>query len=197
MNTTKTISVEPAKITLADKKNKELAMQFLRTSVLNKDYDHNHKKEILNLLFPTQNLANETFVKFSVPLRTIFSAVLIVSGISYFEGNGLGIGSLWISILEIIFGTFLALGLFSRIVMGGATVIFALTGLIALRHGINDVTAFSMMFGSLIFFVMGAGKYSCDSMIRKYIRKREIIKRRKSQDEYVSYKAFSYVTRNL
>ena len=198
MNTTKTISVEPAKITLAELKNKEKAAQFLRASILQKENQKTEKISLVNIFFPTKQMANEALVKFSVPLRTIFSAILIISGLSFFENSNYLISSYsCVAILEIIFGVFLAIGLLSRIVMAASSIMFVLCGIISLRSGYSDITAFALMFGSVLFFIMGAGKYSCDTLIRRNIKKFLVNKKRKAQEERLSYKAFSYVTKNI
>ena len=198
MNTNKTISVEPGKITLAERKNRERAAEYFRTSILNSETQKIEKINLSKLLFPTQKSANLSFVKYSVPLRSIFSALLIIFGINAIHSSGLVYNhNLSLGILSIIFGGFLGIGLFSRITMALATSMFAITGIIGLRMGIQDMTSFSMMFGSMIFLIMGSGKYSCDTFLRKIMWKRMINKRNQMRQEALSYKAFSCLSRNI
>ena len=196
MSLSKTISVEPAKITLAEKKNKELASELLRISILKRENEYNNKFNLLDLVFPTQSAANDIFRKYAVPARTIFSALLIVAGLTSLNHAF----SPWLNsvgILEIIFGSFLALGLLSRPIMALSSIMFLALGITSLRIGQIDVTPFAMMFGSLIFFLQGGGKYSCDTLIRKSIKRYLVNRRIKIKKESLSYKAFSILTKNI
>ena len=193
MNTNKTISVEPGKITLAERKNRERAAEYFRTSILNSETQKIEKINLSKLLFPTQKSANLSFVKYSVPLRSIFSALLIISGILTLQtSNSSAIIS--IAILSFIFGGFLALGLLTRVIMGASAIMFGLLGIITLREGTPEIQSFLLMFGSLCFFLSGSGKYSIDTIIRKQLLK---YSKKNSSKEASSYKVFHYVTKNL
>ena len=193
METTKTISVEPAKITLAEKRSREIAAGLLRTNILQNE-DKRNKITALNLIFPTELSGLKLYSKFTIPSRALFAALMIVAGISLFGNGNLFLGNLTpIAVLLILFGAMLAIGFMTRIATGTSAIIYFILGVLGLRNGVTDVTSFAMMFGSILFFITGAGKYSCDFLLRRYIKRKAVRNRRKSSQASLSYKAFSYI----
>lgn len=198
MNNFKTISVEPAKLTLADQKNKERNLEFLRTNVLEKERNESSSINFMNLVLPLQKTGTGTFNQFSLPMRTVFSALLIIAGMTTLNLSSGTAGSIMgLGIVEIILGGFLALGFMTRVSMAVSTMIFAAIGILSLRTGFNDIASFSLMFGSMLFCLTGSGRYSLDFFIRRSIIRRLAERRRRKNSRMLSYKAFSYATQNL
>lgn len=193
MNNYRTISVEPAKLTLADKNNKELAAEKLRINMISYDKAPAKDKVLINILVPSQSLGLKVLNKYILPLRALFSALLIIFSVSLFQSGT----SLGVAIISLIVGSCLAVGFMTRITMGLSALFFAALGIVALRSGITDINAFTLMFGSALFFITGSGQFSADRYIRKSLS-RYIINRKKTQRiERLSYKAFNVATKNL
>lgn len=126
--------------------------------------------------------------------RLLFSALLIISGSFILSGEILPstyiIDSFYLGLGEIIAGSMLALGLLSRFVMGSATLFFGYVAIISIMSGIFDMQALLCCMSSLVFFIMGAGKYSCDFLIRKSILLRSIRHQKKIREQRLSYRAY-------
>lgn len=145
-----------------------------------------------DILFPTVSKGMSEYRKYALPLRTIFATILIVTGITLLE-MPVGLHSVGFAICTLCFGTFLALGLFTRPTMLGASIFYCISGALGIRHGMPDVSVFSLMFGALLFAVIGSGKYSCDTLIRTAILRHIKRSERKRKENVMSYKAFHQV----
>ena len=188
MKLTDTISVNPGKETLGHIENPST---IFRSPVINSKTSKS-SIELTKVLFPSYNLSSVEFKKYAVPLRTLFSTILIVTGISFLT-NQIPLNEMGIAICSLCFGSLLACGLLTRLVMAGASIYYCIIGALLLRSGVIDMTAFTLMFGCLIFCVTGAGKYSCDTLIRKFIMRHRIQMEDKRKSDMMSYKAFHHV----
>lgn len=189
MKLTDTISVNPSKTALGH--IDASSSSILRSPVLVDD-SSSKAIDLVKVLFPSSAAGTNEYKKYAVPLRTLFATILIVSGLSILTGP-LALHSLGFAISTICFGGILALGLFTRPVMLGASVFYCISGALALRAGSVDMTVFSLMFGCLIFCVIGSGKYSCDSIIRNKIMHHKKSSRSKEKVKDLGYKAFHKV----
>lgn len=185
----RTISVEPAKMTLADKKTKEMAAEFIRMKVMDIPSESHNNVQAINLVLPKEADGLHMMKNYYLPLRTIFSALLVISGISMIiQGSSILVvfGSIQ------IFGALtLAIGLFSRITMAISAVLYAIAGIMALRSGMMEVSNFAMMFGAIVFSLCGSGQYSCDKYLRRTLFRKKRNAKRKKSEMALSYKAFS------
>ena len=187
MKVSDTISVNPGKTALG---HVETPSTLFRNPVLGVESSRHF--DILNICFPTSKGGTTEFRKYDVPLRTIFATILIVTGITMLT-IPYGIHGTAFAVCTLCFGSFLALGLLTRPIMLGAAIFYCIVGALSLRAGLADITIFSLMFGCLIFAVLGSGKYSCDALIRNglmRLKKRSKIKR---EQEMLGYKAFHKV----
>ena len=191
MKISDTISVDPGKITLGDR-NSKVMDSLIRTNILN---DENARHYPLSaFLFPSVSRSHFMLDYFSVPLRTIFSALLIIVGIVSLQQISAPF-ALGFAIIEISLGVMLALGLFSRIFMALGAVFFGISGAIALRSGVADLNLFFLMFGCILFFLIGAGKYSCDAMIGKLLKRNN--GKKNNSVNALDYKAFHHAAKKL
>ena len=186
MKITDTISVNPSKTALGHVDTP--AKTLFRTSIIGGEA-HSRPVDLLRILFPSCAIGNKELRKYEVPLRTVFATILIVTGITLIE-NSL---SLSIAIPTICFGAILALGLFTRPVMLGAAVFYCIEGALSIRYGHFNLNVLSLMFGCLIFAVMGGGKYSCDTLIRNLIFRHKSKISPKYKEDFLGYKAFHRV----
>lgn len=188
MKATDTISVNPSKTTLGHVESPSTPL--FRSQILGVESSAS-QVDLLKLVFPVGKSGVSEFRKYEVPLRTLFATILIATGICLL--TTLTAGSAAFAICTIAFGAFLALGLFTRPVMAGAAVYYCITGALSLRAGAPDLMVFSLMFGSLIFCITGAGKYSCDTLIRHSLIKSKRNKEIRRKENAMSYKAFHTV----
>ena len=185
MKITDTISVNPGKTALGHVEN--ASDSIFRNPVLG--VESRQSVNLINVLFPSSASGTSELRKFSVPLRTVFATILIVTGLSIILSASTG-AAIAYAICTLSFGSFLALGLFTRPIMAGATVFYCIAGALSIRFGSTDLNTFALMFGCAMFCVTGAGKYSCDTLIRKTIRKRSINSEKKRRETRMGYKAF-------
>ena len=181
-----TISVNPSKTALGHTENPTATI--FRNPVLCAEVP-SHSMNVISLVFPTSKGGVYEYKKYEVPLRALFATILIVTGISLLTG-GFSSYNMAFAICGLSFGTFLALGLFTRPVMIGAAVYYCITGALAIRSGAPDVSVFSLMFGCLIFAVIGSGKYSFDALIRKSIMRHKKSKKINNKVDLMDYKVF-------
>ncbi|MCH5230058.1 MAG: hypothetical protein J1F12_08735 [Muribaculaceae bacterium] len=186
MKLTDTISVNPGKTTLGEVENASTGI--LRSHVLN-SREETTSINLTKVIFPSINSGLSEYAKYAVPMRTLFATILIISGLTMLNHIN-GMAGTACGICTLCFGGFLALGLFLRPVMAGAAIYYCILGAVALRGGMTDLTLFSLMFGCLIFCLIGGGKYSCDTLIRRGIRRHKIKKEKKRHEEMMGYRAF-------
>lgn len=183
MKVNDTISVNPSKTTMGHVETP--ASSIFRRRVLEADSSERNV-DALQLAFPTVKAGLGEYSKYAISLRTLFATILIVSGITMlttFHAPAYAVFSL-------CFGGMLALGLFTRPVMFGAAVYYCITGALAVRAGVPDISLFSLMFGCLIFGIIGGGKYSCDNLIRSAIVRHRKNTEKSRKENYLGYKAF-------
>lgn len=189
MKITDTISVNPSKTTLGHVESS--SSTIFRSPVLGAESSQ-QPIDLVKVLFPSCSAGVNEYTKYAVPLRTLFATILIVTGISLLAVP-FGAHSAGFAICSLCFGGMLAIGLLTRPVMLGAAVFYCINGALALRAGTPDVSVFSLMFGCLIFAVIGAGKYSCDTLLRSAINRMRRNLSLKKSEERMGYKAFHSV----
>lgn len=182
-----TISVNPGKNALGHVDTPSTSI--FRNPVIGVEADHHFN--LVKILFPSANSGLSELKKYDVPLRTLFSTILLVTGILMLTVP-YGIHGLAFAVCTLAFGVMLAFGLLTRPVMLGAAVFYCVCGALSLRAGTADMTVFSLMFGCLIFGLIGSGKYSCDNFIRHEIVRHKRINDRKRKEKMMSYKAFHH-----
>ena len=189
MKAADTISVNPSKTALGHVDSSNTSI--FRSPVIMRE-ETTHELNLVKILFPTIGAGTSEYKKYAVPLRTLFATILIVTGLSLLI-SPMAIHGIGFAICTICFGSFLAIGFFTRPIMMGAAVYYCITGALALRTGNADVSVFSLMFGCLVFAVLGAGKYSCDTLfLNLYNKLRKAVSRKKKTKE-LGYKAFHKV----
>lgn len=183
-----TISVNPGKKTLGHVE--ESTSSIFRSQVLGTKSNIN-SVDLVKVFFPSCSAGLNEYAKYAVPLRTVFATILLVTGIILLT-NPLS-NQVGFAVCTLCFGGFLALGLFTRPLMAAAAAFYFISGALALRNGFADMNVFSLMFGCLIFCVIGAGKYSCDAVIRNIIKRHRRISEIKRKEDLMGYKAFHSV----
>lgn len=179
-----TISVNPSKNTLGHVETP--ASSIFRTRILEAE-PQSSSVDFLSIAFPTVKGGLGEFTKYAVPMRTLFATILIVTGITMLT-QALHLTAF--GVCTLCFGGLLALGLLTRPMMLGAAVYYCVTGALAIRHGSPDISLFSLMFGCLIFGVIGSGKYSCDTLLRSAILRCRRKSARQRHADRLGYKAF-------
>ena len=185
MKITDTISVDPGKTALGH--IEKSTDSIFRNQVLGTQ--EHHSLNIVSVLFPSSAAGSSELRKYSVPLRTVFATILIVTGLVILIKNP-SAPAIGYAVCSLSFGGFLALGLLTRPLMAAASVFYCIAGALSIRAGVTDMNTFALMFGCAIFCATGAGKYSCDTLIRKTIRKRSINSEKKRRETRMGYKAF-------
>ena len=189
MKTSDTISVNPGKTTLGHVQ--EHAANPFRRHVLSENSTSAEKGSLINVIFPSAGMGMSELRKYSLPLRTIFATILIVTGLSVLESTTPGF-SLGYGIALMTAGAFLAIGFLTRPVMLASAAFLAIYGAIALRAGVVQVNDFSLMLGCLIFALAGSGNYSVDHIIRAHRNSKKTSISRK-----YAYKAFQIATKSF
>ena len=189
MKVTDTISVNPSKATLGHVET--ASTSIFRSPVLDAKASSS-SIELTRILFPSCGTGVNEYKKYAVPLRTLFATILIVTGLTLLTST-VAVHSVAFAICTLCFGGCLALGFFTRPIMLGAAVFYCISGALALRGGAVDMTVFSLMFGCLIFGVIGAGKYSCDTLLRHALLSHKKSAERKRKENMMGYKAFHSV----
>ena len=183
MKTTEVISVNPGKTALGHVEDQ--SSSIFRSQIIG--VENIHHIDMISFLFPTANAGVSEYKKYDAPLRTLFATILIVTGLSLLTTSAHMVG---FAICTLCFGSFLALGLLTRITMLGAAIFYCIFGALSIRAGVTDITSFSLMFGCLVFAVAGSGKYSCDTLIRKAVSHHNHLKENKRRESLMGYKAF-------
>ena len=196
MKATDTISVNPSKTALGHSETPSGAI--FRTPVIGADAK-SPSLNLMQLVFPTTGAGVNEYKKYAVPLRTLLATILIAFGVTLLTSPvatlaaPVSLSPVAFAVCTLAFGAFLALGLFTRPVMAAASLFYCIIGALALRAGTPDLSVFSLMFGCAVFCILGAGKYSCDTLIRRSIMRHKISSTRKHKANCMGYKAFHKV----
>lgn len=193
MNLSDIISVDPAKKTLGAL-HPDTACRILRRSRIYNNIAKPAKKKTLDFLFASLAPGVDKFGGYMLLFRSLFAAMLIVSGsfiiVGEIEAQESLIPDFDFAVAEIISGTLIALGLLTRFASFATTMMFGALSIVSILSGIFNLQAMMSLFGSLVFLIFGAGKFSCDFLLRKAIINKASAKRRKIENERLSYKAF-------
>lgn len=193
MNVSNIISVDPAKKTLGEQ-HPEFTAEFLRNTVVCKQAETQNSHKLLNVLFGSSSPSANRFAGYMLMFRAMFSSLLIVSGAFILSGEILAPASPLapeaLAIGEISVGALLCAGLLTRYAALASTALFLVMTIQSIIAGVFNVQAMMLLYASIGFLVMGAGKYSCDSAISKAFRNYMIRRRERRRQERLSYKAF-------
>ncbi len=195
MNIAETISVNPVSKTLGVL-NPEATLEFIRShsSANEAKKSKTEKKSVRNFLLASSTPGVKDFGSSMLLFRWLFSAILIVSGSFILAGEITSpfafVDSQLFAISEIVVGGMLTLGLFSRIVMIASCLFFGYASFLSIEAGIFDMQNLLFCLGSLVFAIMGSGRYSCDFLIRKSIILHRRRKQRQLREDRLSYRAY-------
>lgn len=200
MNVSDTLSVDPGRTTLGDL-HPELDSKFSRRKRMVGMRRKRSAKKVLNFIFAINALRADGKAMAMLLIRWALGALLIVSGSFILSGEisspveylGTDIIAVF-AILEIVVGTMLVFGIFTRFAMGVATIGFVTVSIIATCKGIFDMQSFMSAISCLVFLVFGSGKYSADFLLRKAIIQHNNRRRRKKIEKKMSYQAFRYAS---
>lgn len=196
MKTTETISVNPGKNTLRQV-HEETIQKLFRGNLVTTGENDSVSKCFLSIVFPGTKSGLEQFKNYALPMRAIFASLLILTGLQAMEGSMFSILPFGIGLAIAIAGGLLAIGLLSRPVMFLSAIYFAIAGALQIRSGVNDISLFSLMFGSLLFAITGSGKYSCDFLIKGNLKRYITRKKAMKADRMMGYKAFECATKSM
>ena len=189
MKITDTISVNPSKTAMGHVDTP--ASTIFRSQIIGTE-PQAHTIDLVKVIFPSCSTGMSEFRKYEVPLRTLFATILIVVGITMLTSLH-SISATPFAICTLVFGAFLALGFLTRPLMAAAAIFYCVMGALSIRSGSPDISVFSLMFGCLVFCVSGAGKYSCDTLLRKSINRHKNTSIKKKSNDLMGYKAFHQV----
>lgn len=195
MHTAETISVNPVSKTLGAL-NPEATLRFLQQYNAQCADALNKKKSfsLMKMIFPSSTPHFYHFATTQLIFRMLFAAILIVSGCFILNGEITAqisiINEEAFAIVEIISGSFLALGLFTRPAMAAMAVLFAISAVMQYMEGVIDMQSAVCCLIALLFMAMGAGRFSSDFLIRKSILIRRKRKENQIRENRLSYRAY-------
>lgn len=197
MDLTEIISVDPGQTTLGAL-NKDVTSGIIRNvGATVRECATPNKKTLGNFIFACKSPGIRHFGIYTLLLRLIFSALIILSGILILINPNytviFGMQSSYIAIVEITLGGMLLLGLLGRIVMSSAIILFASIATANSISGTIDTSSIFLTFGSLTFLLYGCGKYSLDFIIRKHLVRKSIKNKRRLIDKRMSYQSYQYM----
>lgn len=194
MNIADTISVNPVSKTLGAL-HPEAAARFFNTNTSDAvKKAKSSRQTVSGILFASSTPSVNHFGATILLLRLLFSTILIVSGSLILSGEIFAptemINAEYLGLGEIIAGSMLALGFLSRVAMGISTGLFGYIAAMAIMSGVFDMQALLCCMGSLVFLVMGTGKYSCDFLLRKTIILQARRRQKRIREQRLSYRAY-------
>lgn len=189
---TEIISVDPGRKTLGALYS-TVNPSILETAARTVCPERKSVKSEVNAMLPTSVPGVNRFGAYMLAFRIFLASVLSASGILILSGHLSAptspLPAFHYALFEIIAGVSLGLGLFTRFSMGAITLLFTASAVESLVAGVFDMQAFLSFFACLWFFTAGSGKFSCDFLIKKGLRKRAIRRRRRLEEDRLSYKA--------
>lgn len=193
MNITDILSVDPGQNTLGSL-HKDIAGTILRNSGIVRENEHSSSTYLLNLIFASAAPGGMRYGLCLLTFRVMFAAILIVSGSFILTGEIVRsvpfISTEIFAMGEIVVGSLLFLGLFTRFAMLTALSGFGTIAVFNIMSGVFNMSSLMLCMTSFIFLILGSGKLSCDFLIRKAIIKHVARKRRKLIANRMSYRAY-------
>lgn len=190
MNVSDTLSVDPGRTTLGDL-HPDLNAKAIRRKRLAGMRIKRPQKKILNFIFAINSLRSNGKSLAMLVIRCALGALLTVSGCFIIKGEIYppfeNIDPVLYGCLEIFSGSMLIMGLFTRLAMAVATIGFGIIASLDISNGMFDMQALMSCVACLVFLIFGAGKYSCDFLLRKAIIIRNIRKLRKKREQEMAY----------
>lgn len=194
MNVAETISVNPGQKTLGAL-HPEAVARFLRTTEF-RNNNTSSQKMWMRLTFAASVPGVKRYSGALLVLRLLLSAIFIVSGSFILSGEiyspSSPLTSFALGLGEIIVGSMLATGFLSRFAMLAATALFATMSVESIMAGIFDMQSLMCCMLSVIFLVLGAGRYSFDYLLRRAIIRHAIKRRRHREAMRLTYRAYQY-----
>lgn len=200
MNISDTLSVDPGRATLGTL-HPELATQFLRKkSITRRIRPSSCRSRMINFMLAQSVPRSNRVGAVLFLLRMALAALLTVSGAFIISGEiappETFIDPYIYAWLEITAGIMLALGFLTRVAMAMAVTGFGILACQSVINGVFNMEAMVCCLSSLSFFLLGAGKYSGDFLIKKGLTAHAIKRRHRYEQKLLSYKAFHYATRS-
>ncbi len=193
MNVAETISINPIQKTLGAL-NPEAAARFVREHTAPAQTSATNKKGVLDFCLATYAPGVKRFGSQMLLFRSMFAALLIVSGSFLLTGETASTTTLLstsaLGIAQIVMGSMLVLGFLSRFAMIASTILFGTIAATSIAGGVFDMTALLCCLGSMVFMTMGTGRYSADFLIKKAIINRAIARRRQQRADRLTYRAY-------
>lgn len=192
MNVAETISINPVDKTLGAL-NPAAAARFVREHTAPVKSTSN-KKGVLDFCFATSAPGMKRFGKQMLLFRSMFATLLIISGSFLVSGEIVSTSDLLTSttlgIAEIVMGSMLVLGFLSRYAMMASTVLFGIFAGTSIANGVFDTSALLFCLGSMVFMIVGTGKFSADFLIKKALITRAITHRHQQRADRLTYRAY-------
>lgn len=194
------ISVNPAKSTLGDL-NPGATARILRSRVLEQEAEIPSFKKAINGLFALGNVRGASRSVSLMLVRSLVGAILILSGISSSFGGVLPFGSgletahfafSTLGVLQIVAGSVLCLGLFTRIALAVVGVVSGIMFVAGLFSGEFLQPQAMLLAITAVFALVGPGAHSVDSTIRASLYKAYRNRVRRKAERRLSYEAFRY-----
>lgn len=187
------ISVDPAQTTLGAL-NPALAERICRKVDVSAPSLFSNRRMWLNMTFACSTPGVARNSRSMLLLRLFFATLMIISGAFILSGEIYsplaGYSPNLFAGLEIAVGSMLAIGLFTRFASFAAVAGFAFMSFQSISAGVFDMQSLLCCFASLAFFMLGAGRYSADFLIRKSIIISAANRRRRQKSDRLSYKAY-------
>ena len=185
------LSVDPAEITLGAL-HPEFTARLARK--VNVETPTVSKMTWLNMVFACSTPGVVRNSRNMLLLRLCFAALLIVSGAFILSSEIVSpladYSPALFAALEIAAGSMLALGLFTRFAMFAAVAGFGFMSFMSISAGVFDMQSLLSCLASLTFFLLGAGRYSSDFILRKAIIRSAARRRRQRKADRLSSKAY-------
>lgn len=201
MNASNVISIDPGQKTLGTL-NMQGAPTFLRKHVITEQAAGKRgKRVLLNTLFARCGISSGARSLRLVIMRVVFAGLLTICGIMRLTSVDEVIYDMSLphiaSIIMFVVASSLATGLLVRPVSSIATLLWGILGVMQLLVGEFVPEIWFCAFGTLVFAVSGAGRYSLDGLARHLLsrERREGRKSRKLASKRMSYEAFKYANR--
>lgn len=156
-------------------------------------------KAIVRFVFGVSRDRSGSFSTKMAMLRMSAAAITILAAL--WQSGGLEAAPTAPVVAMLAFGVSLALGLFTRLVAASATAICGYMFYLSIMAGTPDVMSAVSLVASLMFALLGPGRYSADQLIVKgftaiYRRSRARAARREKKAAF-DYKAYHHVDRRV
>lgn len=192
MNNANVISVNPGIKTMGELNIEEINLSRISRTLSNPGQANSTFKSILNATFGIDSNVTTHWSSKIAAIRILSGLILLSTGIVSLTGGQLGLAEHTMSVISIVLGASLIMGLLTRLVSAGALIAGIVVMAESLSAGTLNPASVTVALSGAVMGILGPGHYSVDQILRRGIFRLYRNRHRNDPERDPSKIAFDY-----